>query len=1039
MNQRFANTLRASVLLFPFLYAATLSGEQRPIADLPKDREVKYSTDVFPVLKKNCFACHNSSRDESGVNLESVDKMRASDVENVLVASKSGESRLFVVSAHIEEPVMPPEDNEVGANPLTPEELALLQRWIDQGAVVDVADPGMVKYEWQPLPDHLRTVYASTMTADGRLAAASFGNEIRIFGASSPEPLASLAIIDEAGNASPPHLDFVQDLAFAEGGRRLVSSGFRNVKIWKLNSPVAHSLPQIDAQATLVTTIDRLGNHVANVSSTGEVKVTTVGMDQWQWSKNFTLPESFKPENATGVLAAVNSDGQGVAVAIDKEIRLVRSDAAEAKSITSEQPIASIAWDRNGRLVTGDTTGGLTFWVVEGDGFKPVTEKIGDKPVAHLIVPVEGASVLMAIDAAGKLASWHAEETKIKETKQLPAPVKHVAAVSDGTALWTTLESGAFGKFDIASGKLTESGKFDPAASDAYAQANWTVLVGERLVAATEAELKTAQDNEAAEKKNLEGSEKDIEAKAKELEAAKKPAEDAKKAEQDAQAALVAEQAKEKEMNAKRVELAAKIKEIDAAVPTITKEKETIAVAVAETAKKMTEMQTQMAAIEAELKKKLDEMKAAVDVVAKQKADQDAKVAALQKKLEEQAAAKAKADADLKAIPAEAALAAEVKKAQDAADKAKKEAEAKAEALKKAQAASELAAETKQRAEARVKESAETVAQRQQLVADEKAHQEERKKQEAAVKEVQDKSPVADKALAVVGDGKFLISQSSAAGRWNLWSVAGDWIATLDDGGELVASSSQTLLVRVGDGTIKAYRLAKPLYTLERTIGSPDGESPFTDRVLTVDIDPSNEHLVTGGGEPSRSGEVKIWNLADGALVREIANPHTDTVLCARFSPDGTMLATSGADRMIKVWDLKTGELMKTLEGHTHHVNSIAWNVNNRQISSASADSSVKIWDVSSGQATRTITGLTGELTRLVYVGRDDRVGFVSGDNYFRVYRTDNGGRETNAKVAEGYLYALASNRDGTLFVLGGADGNAKIVDKTGKETQKYE
>ena len=207
MNQRFATTYRSVVLLmFGLLSASNLWGEQRPIADLPKDREVKYSTDIYPVLKKNCFACHNSSRDESGVNLETVEKMKASDVEDVLVAGKSGNSRLFVLSAHIEEPIMPPEDNEVGAAPLSPEELALLQRWIDQGAIVDVADPGMVKYEWQPLPDHLRTVYASTMTADGRLAAASFGNEIRIFGASSSEPIASLAIISETTRPAPNRL-----------------------------------------------------------------------------------------------------------------------------------------------------------------------------------------------------------------------------------------------------------------------------------------------------------------------------------------------------------------------------------------------------------------------------------------------------------------------------------------------------------------------------------------------------------------------------------------------------------------------------------------------------------------------------------------------------------------------------------------------------------------------------------------------------------------------------------------------------------------
>ncbi|WP_417744400.1 c-type cytochrome domain-containing protein [Rosistilla oblonga] len=1038
MNRRFARAICTLVLTYPCISGLTALG-QLPVADLPEDREVKYSTDIYPVLKKNCVACHNASRDESGVNLESVEKMLASDSDELLVAGKSDTSRLFVLAAHIDEPIMPPEDNEVGAAPLSPMELALLKRWIDQGAKVDVANPGMVKYEWQALPAHLRTVYASTMSGDGRLAAASFGNQIRVFGKSSSVPIAELSSVDEAGKPTPPHLDFVQDLAFSPVDNRLVSAGFRNVKTWTLNPPQSIELPSIDPATSMSLAIDRTGNQVANFTKQGDVQVAAIGADAWQWTQKIALPEAFAGDAAPAVVTAVSADGKTAAIAWQQELRIVKSDVAEAVALTSEKPIASIVWDRNGRLVTGDESGGVTFWVAEGESFKPVTESMGDKPVLHLVVPGEGAAVLMAVDAAGKIAAWHAAETKIKETKQLPAAAKFVSPTRDGTGLWTTLDSGVFGLFDIASGKLAESPKFDPVQAEAYAQANWDVLVGERLVAATEAELKTAQTNETAEKTNLTNSEADVAAKAKARDEAKKPAEDTKKAADAAKAALAAEQAKQKAMMEKRVALAAKIKQLDDAAPAMVKEKETVAAAAAEVATKMTAMQAEIAAVEAEMKKKLDEMKAAAAAIAKQKADQEAKVAAIAAKIAAEAAAKTAAAAELKAIPDDAALAAAVKKAADAADKAQKDAAAKAEALKKAETAVSLSEESKSRAAKRAAESTEEVASQTKLVAEAKAEQEQRKKQAEAAKGAQDQSLAADKALAVLNDGKFLVTQSSASGQWNLWTAAGDWIAALDKGGEMVAAGSQSVLIRGDNGKVKAYRLPANLWGQERMIGSPTGESPFSDRVLTVDIDPTGKWLVTGGGEPSRSGEVQIWNLADGSLVRTFENPHTDTVLCARFSPDGKTLATSSSDRMIKLWDIETGKLLKTLEGHTHHVNSIAWNVNNRQLSSASADATVKIWDVSTGQAKRTIGGLSGELTRLVYVGRDDRVGFVSGDNHFRVYRTDNGGRETNAKVAEGYLYALASNREGTLFVLGGADGNAKIVDKAGKETQKYE
>ena len=1030
-----------SATLAIFVFAGTSQAEPRKVADLPKDREVKYSADIYPMLKKNCFACHNTSRDEGGVNLESVEKMLASDVEDILVKGKPDGSRLFVVAAHIEDPIMPPEDNEVAAAALSPEELALLKRWIETGANVDNANPGHVQYEWQPLPPNLKTVYASTITPDGRMAASSFGNRIRVFGTSASSPIASVQLPPVDGKPTPPHLDFVQDLTISDDGRRLVSSGFRNVKIWRMNSLSGVPAPSLDADQALATAVDVAGKFVASVSLRGEVNVGPVGKQGFAWMKAIELPGEFAGDQAPKLFASVAAGGEAVAVAWANQIRIVRVDGKAPVALTSPQPATSIAYDRTGRLIVGDATGAINFWVAEGDSFKPITEKYSDKPVERLLLPT-GDAALIAIDAAGKVGIWHGAETKIKEAKQLPAAVSHVAALPGGSGLWTTLANGAFGQFDFATSKLNEKSKLDPAMVDQYAQVNWTNLVGERLVAATEAELKTAQTNEASEKKNVENSVKDIEAKTKARDEKANVAADTKKKADEAKAKLTAEQTKQKDTNTKRTQLTEKIKQIDAAAPVLAKEKEAAVAAAAATAAKIVEMQKQVAAVEAELKKKMAEMNASVAAMTKTKAAQDQTTASVQKKIDDGNAAKAAADKELKALPAANALEAAVKAANDAFDKANKEAEAKGGDHKKAVSALELANETKTRADNRLKQSTEEVANRQKLVEQAKAEQAERVKKDAEVKALQDKSLGADQALAVLGGGQWLLAQSSTSGSWNLWSASGDWISAVPEiptGSQMLGSSDGGVLVRIADGQAQFFQMPQDLYIHERSIGSATGESPFADRVLAVAIDPAGKLLATGGGEPSRSGELMIWDLEDGSLIRKFENPHTDTILCIKFSPDGKTLATSSADRMVKLWNLETGALKKTLEGHTHHVNGIAWNVNNRELSSASADSTVKVWNVDTGQATRTITGLSGELTRLVYVGRDGRVGFVSGDNMFRVYRTDNGGRETQIKLSETYLYALDANRDGTKFVLGGADGIAKIVDKAGKELVKYE
>ena len=53
-------------------------------------------------------------------------------------------------------------------------------------------------------------------------------------------------------------------------------------------------------------------------------------------------------------------------------------------------------------------------------------------------------------------------------------------------------------------------------------------------------------------------------------------------------------------------------------------------------------------------------------------------------------------------------------------------------------------------------------------------------------------------------------------------------------------------------------------WKLERTIGSPDDASVFADRVTALDFSPDGKTLAVGSGEPSRSGEIKLFDVASG-------------------------------------------------------------------------------------------------------------------------------------------------------------------------------
>jgi WD40 repeat protein len=233
------------------------------------------------------------------------------------------------------------------------------------------------------------------------------------------------------------------------------------------------------------------------------------------------------------------------------------------------------------------------------------------------------------------------------------------------------------------------------------------------------------------------------------------------------------------------------------------------------------------------------------------------------------------------------------------------------------------------------------------------------------------------------------------------------------------------LISTAGENASLAWNLT-PEWKLERTIGSGNAGSPLTDRVNAVAFSPDGKQVATGSGEPSRGGELKLWDVTNGQLVRDFSKVHSDAVLSLEFSPDGKLLASGAADKMARVCDLATGKIVRNFEGHTHHVLGVSWSADGRTLATAGADGMVKVWDFTTGDRKKNIEGYDKEVTAVRFVGATANLITSSGDNKVRLVGVD--GKEVRVfpEVAD-FMESAAVSADGKLVVAGGQDSVLRV------------
>ncbi len=168
---------------------------------------------------------------------------------------------------------------------------------------------------------------------------------------------------------------------------------------------------------------------------------------------------------------------------------------------------------------------------------------------------------------------------------------------------------------------------------------------------------------------------------------------------------------------------------------------------------------------------------------------------------------------------------------------------------------------------------------------------------------------------------------------------------------------------------------------------------------------------------------------------RKTLRGHKGDVYHVEYSPDGTLLASSGQDGTLRLWNATSGELIRTIQAHENEANWVSFNPNGTMLASTSDDGTVRLWSVQTGELLRvlsrheraaTIALFTHDGQQIISSSHDDRL--------MKVWDVETGnevacfGQEAKSPGLD--ALALSPQAQPTILAtVGGADRKLRIWD----------
>lgn len=231
-------------------------------------------------------------------------------------------------------------------------------------------------------------------------------------------------------------------------------------------------------------------------------------------------------------------------------------------------------------------------------------------------------------------------------------------------------------------------------------------------------------------------------------------------------------------------------------------------------------------------------------------------------------------------------------------------------------------------------------------------------------------------------------------------------------------SASQTLRPLLADAL-------RPLHANQAVLVDPvqGGRGLAIPEVSDAAYSPDGQLLATA----AHDGMVRLWDVKSGRLIRRMAG-HTREVTSVSFSPDGRTLVSAGVDGTARIRLTDSGNA-PVLLSHVAALHSAEYSPDGTRIVAAAADQLALIWDAATGQLITSLRGHSDEVMAASFSPNGHLIATAGKDKWVLLW--DARSQQLIAKLGPhaGQVWSVAFSPGGEALVASGMDGTAQVWD----------